>query len=356
MNNRLQILSIDVGYHNLGLVIVSCEKNYTIPLVEKFYLIDLTSLDKNLTFSQRNDCSTLVERLTIAYKEVFDRSDLILIESQPPQGLIAIEQLLVHMYRNKVILIHPRTMHKYFGFGSDYEVRKEQCIFVAEYYLEMLINSYHKKNLDYFYAAHQCLEEFRALQRKHDVGDAICYAFMKIEKIHHSKIHKKIKQLVSKLNIKPLNEVNKDETIVVDSESIIMDKKETITIESDSSVHKRKLYTVYNFKTNHYGPVEKKIKKSPELQSKEQIQKRLLMEWLKNYEIMPKSKISNLHLYNDFISFLNNKNYNDKVISINGFPNMLEECGYEKTYINGSVVFRNIARKLNDENSDVSSV
>jgi hypothetical protein len=49
--------------------------------------------------------------------DFFEMADFILIERQPPMGLTAVEQLIFSRWRDKAILVHPRSMHKYFNIG-----------------------------------------------------------------------------------------------------------------------------------------------------------------------------------------------------------------------------------------------
>ena len=87
---------------------------------------------------------------------IFENSDLILIERQPPQGLTNIQDVLAYQYIDKVKLIYPRSVHKHFCLSkTDYNIRKKQTEKIADKYLS--------DNKIYKYS-----------DRKHDIADALC--------------------------------------------------------------------------------------------------------------------------------------------------------------------------------------
>ena len=92
------------------------------------------------------------------YKPIFEGCTKILVERQPPQGFVVIEQLLYSKYRDKTELIHPNSMHSFFNISNyDYEKRKEE---VEKIFLE--------------YVREDLKEEFLQLERRHDIADALC--------------------------------------------------------------------------------------------------------------------------------------------------------------------------------------
>jgi hypothetical protein len=87
------------------------------------------------------------------HKELFESADKILIERQPPGGFTNIEVLIHYMFKDKVCLISPVSIHTYFGMRHlNYEQRKERTVSIAEKHL--------KYEIPY--------------ERKHDVADALC--------------------------------------------------------------------------------------------------------------------------------------------------------------------------------------
>jgi hypothetical protein len=87
--------------------------------------------------------------------EVFDKADLVLIERQPPTGLVHIESLVYMRYRSKALLVSPNSVHKHFGMSADYEERKRQVDEMAGPYIA---NDY-----------------TRGLWRTHDMSDAFVF-------------------------------------------------------------------------------------------------------------------------------------------------------------------------------------
>ena len=101
------------------------------------------------------------------YRNVFDSSEHVFIERQPPTGLVAVEALLFSLFREKMTLVSPNSMHKHFMIGHlDYEGRKKKTQAIAEPYVG-------------------ALEYYQGQVRKHDMSDAVCillYEFSKMKK------------------------------------------------------------------------------------------------------------------------------------------------------------------------------
>lgn len=146
----VRILSIDIGYHNLALVVANChDTNICVEYVEKVSLEDYK-------YIYSNDIVDLVPLMIERRKSIFDSVDQIIIERQPPGGFTNIEVLIHYIFKYKTSLISPNAMHSYFGFDNlNYEQRKERTEKIAQRYLED--NEYYM-NLD----------------RKHDIADAVC--------------------------------------------------------------------------------------------------------------------------------------------------------------------------------------
>lgn len=145
----MRVLSIDIGFHNMGLAIAnSVGKGPTIDIeyIKKVSLEDYKYL-------RSNDFVDLIPLFVEDHQDIFDSVDKILIERQPPGGFTNIEILLHYMFKDKVILISPISIHTHFGVRHlDYEERKDRSIRLAEKYT----------NIDIPY------------ERKHDIADAIC--------------------------------------------------------------------------------------------------------------------------------------------------------------------------------------
>lgn len=156
------ISAIDVGLSNLGFLVVSVQDN-TIVKVLCMMRIDLTILQHNrvsqseCTLHHTNDVCDRVMHFVQEHKHTLDSTDILLIERQPLGGLVHVEQLLYHLYRDKAHLIHPRSMHTWLGIGHlDYETRKVYTIKQA-YAVECVGD---------------CLDGISG--RKHDISDAVC--------------------------------------------------------------------------------------------------------------------------------------------------------------------------------------
>ena len=100
-----------------------------------------------------NDIVDLVPLFVDAHEHIFESADKILIERQPPGGFTNIEVLLNYMFKDKVILVSPVSMHTHFGMRHlNYEERKERTVSIADKYIEGEI----------------------PYERKHDIADALC--------------------------------------------------------------------------------------------------------------------------------------------------------------------------------------
>ena len=164
------VVSIDVGYHNLGLVRALVDnENFEIKILNIFK-IDLTKLPHkkinrwDCKLEHTNEVADLMAHFIQEFKDILEEADKILIERQPPTGLTQIETLLLYLYRNKTELISPNSMHKHFGINYlEYESRKVRTIQISESFLENF-------------------EEYQELSRKHDIADAMCMIIFKFAK------------------------------------------------------------------------------------------------------------------------------------------------------------------------------
>jgi hypothetical protein len=167
----MKILSIDVGIVNLGYVFATlnfegCKSNKY--YLDENFLIDVISCNRiNITHMKHTvlkfcDCKLhhdycipdYLDHFIQEYSEMFDTSELIIIERQPPMGVTNVQDLLFTRYRNKVILINPGSVHKYFMMSGDYSKRKFESERIASKYLCSFTNFYN--NI-----------------RKHDMSDAM---------------------------------------------------------------------------------------------------------------------------------------------------------------------------------------
>lgn len=162
----MKIISIDIGYHNLGLVKAyideTCEIN-----IQDIFLIDLPKLPHrhvhrlDCKLFHTNELADLMAHFIQEYGYLLQEADKIYIERQPPTGLTNIETLLLFLYREKTELVSPNSMHKHFMIGHlEYEKRKERTIELSN------------KLLEHF-------ENYKDMTRKHDIADAVCMIIFK---------------------------------------------------------------------------------------------------------------------------------------------------------------------------------
>lgn len=144
----MRVLAIDIGFHNMGLVLAEFEDN---PNIRVEYIKKVSLEDYK--YLRTNDMVDLVPLFVEDHQDIFDSADKILIERQPPGGFTNIEILLHYMFKDKVVLVSPVSMHTHFGMRHlNYEERKERTIEIATKHL--------KEEIPY--------------ERKHDIADALC--------------------------------------------------------------------------------------------------------------------------------------------------------------------------------------
>lgn len=190
------VTSIDIGVKNFGISLTSINQNFTFKEVIWFDLIDITTF-VHLNDKAVQDCELYHEKTFCDYLEhvfylnakLFEISNWILLERQPLNGYVVVEQLIFSKFRNKAVLVSPNSMHSYFGWTKlklNYEQRKQKSIFIAKKYL-------HRSYL---------LSFFNSLERQHDIADCICIMLFWIFKKHSQwieeqriiKINEKIKE------------------------------------------------------------------------------------------------------------------------------------------------------------------
>ena len=150
----MKIVSIDIGIINLGMV--CAEVTWENIVVEDVHLVDITKSCRhiNCTLNHTNHMVDRIDHFIQEYKHVLDKADKILVEKQPIQGLISVEQLLFDRLRDRVIFIHPVSMHKHFNIRNlSYDERKEYLVLKTKTYLEGTL--------------------YDKVERKHDIADAM---------------------------------------------------------------------------------------------------------------------------------------------------------------------------------------
>ena len=134
------VLSVDIGILNLGISVGLIDKKFNLKEVTYVDLIDITKYTHERQLDN-TDCklhhtksiADWMEHIFHEHFPLFEEANYILVERQPPQGLVAIEQLIYYRWRNKCHLISPSSMHKHYCIGHyEYEQRKKQTMYIAE--------------------------------------------------------------------------------------------------------------------------------------------------------------------------------------------------------------------------------
>lgn len=175
----MKILSIDVGI--LHLAIVGAEVNDLVRtrviLPEEIYFCELINITELINecnvgcklYHEKTLCDYMMH-LFQKFSQVFEDADKILIERQPLQGIVAVQELILREYRGKSTLVSPNSMHKYFQIGDyTYEQRKVIVVKTAKTYL-------------------LGFKQFCFNERQHDMADAFCIMY------YHLSILKKVAQ------------------------------------------------------------------------------------------------------------------------------------------------------------------
>ena len=172
------LIGIDVGHINMGITrcVLDDENKPTFTHAFKkniAHVIHHRIEPMECKIPHTNETCDRVAHFIQEYRPMFGEADKILIERQPPMGLKDIEALLMSAFRDKTILISPNSMHKHFGISHyDYEQRKEKTVGVAT------------DHIGHIY-------DFQAVERKHDIADAVCLVLFYIK----TKIPRIIKRL-----------------------------------------------------------------------------------------------------------------------------------------------------------------
>lgn len=166
-----KVLAIDIGIKNLGLAFSIFNEDMTIREFNNVQLIDITIMRhkrvsrKNCTLHHDNCISDWISHVFQEWHEWFEEADYILIERQPIQGIVSVEQVIMHHFRNKTTLLSPTSMHQYFDIAKyEYDQRKEYTTKIALYYLT------NETKTDA-----QIVDKFQTYTRCHDIADAICF-------------------------------------------------------------------------------------------------------------------------------------------------------------------------------------
>jgi hypothetical protein len=181
----IKVLSIDVGIINLGLSVSIINKDYTLKEIVYIDLLDITKFlhkddPKKCKLYHNKTISDWMEHLFIYHQMFFEQCDVILVENQPITGIKSVEQLIYNRYRDKIVLISPNKMHKYFKINHlDYESRKIETEKITKKYLNKYL-----------------LNELNNYTRKHDISDSVCIMLFWLNEMRTQHINKLKKERI----------------------------------------------------------------------------------------------------------------------------------------------------------------
>ena len=188
------VLCIDVGILNLGISVGLIDEQFNLKEIAHVDLIDITKFTHiyelegiQCNLNHTKTIADWMEHLFHEHLPLFQESDYILIEKQPPLGLVAIEQLIFYRWREKCHLVSPRSMHKYYNIGNfDYDQRKLKTIHIAESLL--CWNP-------------RAIKKYETFERKHDITDSICLMGFWLNKNKINYLEKQKKERLKKIQL-----------------------------------------------------------------------------------------------------------------------------------------------------------
>lgn len=162
---KINFASIDIGRKNFAVVYGECNVKYENIKYISFELINFDNIMKRIGVQKYINFYDTLKNYFETHKKSFIKCDLIFVEYQPPSGMSFIHEFLQSKYVNRVRLVHPKSVQKFFKISNfNYNERK----IAIEYYSYQLIS------LDFFF-------KLSKLTRKHDVCDAICLSYYFIQ-------------------------------------------------------------------------------------------------------------------------------------------------------------------------------
>jgi len=186
----MKYLGIDIGIVHLAIVgfEINDLERFKVVDPDEIYLCKLINITEQIYNCNRSTCKLYHEKticdymmhLFQNYSDIFKEADKILIERQPLQGLISVQDLILREYRSKCLLVSPNSMHKYFGINDlDYERRKVSVEKISSKYLSGF-------------------REYCFNTRKHDMADAFCILYFYLvgikEKVQEKARYKEFKK------------------------------------------------------------------------------------------------------------------------------------------------------------------
>jgi hypothetical protein len=173
--DEMNVVTLDIGIYHLAYVYVTLSQDqfmWKITDIHEVKLLDITSFNCDRDTCELYHDKTMSDYLRhffVNKRLMFETSTNILVERQPIGGLIVIQELILNEYRDKVRLVHPRSVHTFLGishfvklYGKElaYMKRKEWTTIFVEHILRHWNIS------------------LASFERKHDICDSfaqLCY-------------------------------------------------------------------------------------------------------------------------------------------------------------------------------------
>jgi hypothetical protein len=170
------VASFDIGIRNLAACFCKVhDETFDIEYVSSIHKFDLYlercgTLDRKKCAACKrtrrggmDEIDGLFHVLAGPLKDELKRSNVVLVERQPPQGIVTVQAILYERFIDRIRLMSPQKMHAFFDMTTlDYEGRKKRVEILAR---EVLCQK----------ASEDIVARYDALPRKHDVADALCF-------------------------------------------------------------------------------------------------------------------------------------------------------------------------------------
>lgn len=183
------VLAIDVGIEHLAMTVSNVDSECNFKEVVWVKLINIMNFDcvKDCPLRHEKTVTDWISHVVWRYKDIFDNVDHILIERQPITGLVSVEQLLFCLCREKATLVHPSSVHSFFGMkGLDYQDRKKTAVMLTK---SKLVNFQ---------------EIVSSCDREHDIADSLMLTLFWVrkekERLEVIQLEKKRQEALRKFN------------------------------------------------------------------------------------------------------------------------------------------------------------
>lgn len=173
----MRIVSIDVGIRNFAMCIAHGDPEGT-QCILGFYKYDLLNQQVPVTRGMPEIDGLL--RILERHKDDLMSADVILVERQPPGGILSVQAVLYATFSGKVKLMSPNSMHKHFKMTDmDYEERKTEVDRIVSQDLWPKVSR-------------EAQKAYMKSTRRHDMADAACFAIQFLTAWHARRSRKNL--------------------------------------------------------------------------------------------------------------------------------------------------------------------